>query len=92
MVGWEIWIYRGRADVKDKHVNYCLDCKTKNCYNRHLGPKTEDCLEIDYSDEIKLNSSQTSLIFKVNNATKKAFEQKISNNFAVNWPMGYGLI
>lgn len=75
--------------MKDKHINYCLDCRTRNCYNRRLGPKTKDCVEIDYRDEIKLNPSQISLISKTNRATKKAFEQKINNNFAVNWLVGF---
>ena len=75
--------------MKNKHINYCLDCRTKNCYNRRLGAKTENCLEIDYSDEIKLTPSQILLMSKVNSATKKAFEQKINNNFAVNWLVGF---
>ena len=89
MAGWEIWIYKGKADVKDKHINYSLDCRTKNCYNRCPEPKTENCLKIDYSTEIKLTPSQILLISKVNSAIKKTFEQKINNNFTVNWLVGF---
>ena len=75
--------------MKDKHINHCLTCKTQNCYNRHLKPKTKNCLEIDYKDETELTSSELSLISKANAATKKAFEQKISPNFATNWLVGF---
>jgi uncharacterized metal-binding protein len=73
----------------DKHLNYCLTCKTKNCYYRNLGPKKRNCLEIDYKDEIKLTPREVSLISKVNAATKKAFARKISDNLAVNWLVGF---
>ena len=75
--------------MEDKHLNYCLACKTKNCYHRNLGPKTKDCLELDYKDEIRLMPSEVSLISKAGVATKKAFRQKVSDNFGVNWLIGF---
>jgi len=75
--------------MKNKHFNYCLTCKTKNCYHRNFGPKTDDCLEIDYKDVIKLMPTEAFLISKANAATKKAFERKVNDNFGVNWLMGF---
>jgi uncharacterized metal-binding protein len=75
--------------MNNKHINYCLACKTKNCYHRNLGPKTKDCLEINYKDEIKITPSEFALISKANAATKKAFELKVSDNFGVNWLIGF---
>lgn len=75
--------------MKDKHVNYCLTCKTKNCYHRNLGPKIKDCLEIDYKEEINLTPPEVSLISQASAATKKAFEHKVSDNFGVNWLIGF---
>lgn len=71
--------------MKNRHINYCFACKTKNCYHRQLKPKTKDCLEIDYKDEIKLTPQEISLISRANSATKKAFERKVTDNFSLNW-------
>lgn len=75
--------------MKGKHINYCLDCGTKNCYNRRLGPKTKDCFGIDYKDEVRLNPAETALISKANSATQKAFKRRINDNFAINWLIGF---
>lgn len=80
-----------RDEMKNSFINHCLTCETKNCYNRTLGPKAKDCLELDYEDEAKLTQAEISLISKANSATRKTFKQKrkISNNFAVNWLIGF---
>lgn len=71
------------------HKNYCLSCRSKNCYNRTSGPKKRDCLEIDYKDDIILNSNEKALISKTSKASQKAFKKRVDNRFAVNWLVGF---
>jgi len=75
--------------MKIKYYNYCLNCKTKNCYNRSLKPKVRDCLEVDYKEQIRLTPPQKKLISRANKATAKAFERKVNENFALTWLLGF---
>ncbi|OGX17884.1 MAG: hypothetical protein A3K83_07820 [Omnitrophica WOR_2 bacterium RBG_13_44_8b] len=71
------------------HNSYCLTCGTQNCFNRKLGPKKKNCLELDYKKEIQLNGKEKELIRKANQATHAAFQKKIHDNFATNWLVGF---
>ncbi len=75
--------------MKKKYVNYCLDCGTRNCYNRSLGPKGEHCLEIDYKKEIALNAGERKQISRTNAAIKGALTQKPDKAFALRWLTGF---
>jgi len=71
--------------VEKEHINHCLVCKTKNCYHRKLDPKTSNCLEIDYAEEIRLEPSETELIYRANAAIQGAFERRTKGDFTLNW-------
>ncbi|MFA7114688.1 MAG: DUF1847 domain-containing protein [Candidatus Omnitrophota bacterium] len=77
-------------DLLKNHKNYCLSCETKNCYNRALGEKKKDCLEIDYEKIIRsVSLNEKNEIKKTNIATQKAFRKRLNKDFAVNWLVGF---
>jgi len=71
--------------MKHEHVNHCLDCPTKNCFHRALQAKTGNCLEIDYSREIRLAPPERDLISRANAATLQAFKGRSKGDFTLNW-------
>lgn len=75
--------------MKIKYYNYCLDCKTKNCYNRGHKPKIKNCIEVDYRDQTRLTPSQKKLISRANKATGAAFKRKVSEDFTLSWLIGF---